>query len=289
MRILIPIDFSEVSVNAIKYAYDLFSDAEIKVVHAVAGLLDPKDPMVLRPWIPKDISIKEDLQRMIRDEFKNSKYPEKINVEILFGEVVPALRDYVKHNPFDAIIMGTRDKYDLFDRWIGTNSLGVLKSIDLPIYLIPKYAKYEGFSKVVIASDAQIASPKMIGFIKSWNIYNAFIKFVHIREDEEDTFNFEEQKIFASLFEQGDPTFGFEVQVVDSEDVSASLLSIAYSDKADLVITIPGKQSFFQALFFKSVSKVLVQKSSVPMLFLTEESVDHDIWSNVLQKRETIK
>jgi len=288
MKILVPIDLSKVSVNALKYAYEAFPDANIHVVHAISGLLDPKDPMLIKPWIPKDISVKEDLQDLIRSEFEGTKHPVDVDVEILFGEVVPAIRRFLKNNQFDAIVMGTRDKYDLLDRWIGTNSLGVIKTVDLPIYLIPKFGAFKGWSKVLIATDRKIANGKMIEFIRDWNTSNAFLKFVHVQESANDEFNVEEQKIFESLFKDGDPSFGFEVKVVRDNKVGDSLLSIAYHDKADLILAVPEKQSFFQAVFFQSFSKELVEKSYVPMVFLSEESVNHHIWTNIVKKREKI-
>ena len=289
MKILIPIDVSDVSLNAIKYAHDVFPDAQMDVVHSITGLLNPNDPMVIKPWIPKDISIKEDLERMIREAFDKTKYPSDIKVEILFGETVPAIVRHVKKSDYDAIFMGTRDKYDLFDKWVGTNSLGVIKSVNVPVYLIPKFAKYGGYDKVVIASDRHVADPKMIDFVKEWNTDNAFLKFVHIRESLQDNFNLEEQKILQLLFGGGDPTFGFEVSVVDGKDVTKSLLSITQAEKADLLISVPEKQSFFQAMFFKSHTKKLVEQSNVPMLFLSKDAVDHVLWTNIIRQRAKVK
>ena len=286
MKILVPVDLSSVSTNALKYAYDAFPGAEIHVVHAVTGLLNPNDPMVIKPWIQKDMSIKEDIQNLIRSEFAGSDYSQDVPVEILFGEVVPAIGRFLKNNSFDAVVMGTRDKYDLLDRWIGTNSLGVIKTVDLPIYLIPKFGSFRGWSKVLVATDRKIAKPKMIEFIRHWNVNNAFLKFVHVQESRDHGFNEEEQQIFESLFEEGEPSFGFEVKVIEDPKVGEPLLTMAYREKADLILVVPEKQSFFQAVFFQSFSKELVENSYVPMLFLSEESVNALTGVKTVDKQE---
>ncbi len=273
MSVIVPVDSTEVSVNAVRYAYRLFPSSEIKIVHAVTGLMDPNDPMLIKPWIPKDISVKGEIERMLENSLPGPPYPELFEVEILFGETVPALKRHIDYNPYDAMVLGTRDKYDLFERWIGTVSLDVVKRIDLPIYLIPKYAKYHGFRRVVVASDYHLNDQGMVNYIRRWNTFGAFIKFVHVQEGPDDTFNQEEQSIFENLMSEGEPSFGFEVSVVPPDELSGSLLAIAYTEQADLLIAIPRKQNFFQSWLFGSLSKDLILKSSVPILFLAENSL----------------
>ncbi len=274
MKVLFPIDLSEISINALRYAYDLFPQASIQVIHVITGLLDPKDPMVVSPWIPKDISIREEIQRQINNEFKGTKYPQQVDVEVIFGEIVESIRDYAQKHSFDVIVMATRDKYDAFDRIVGTTSLGVIKTTDLPVYLVPRYARFRGFKRILVASDKHFKDRKVIEYLRTWNTQHAFLKFLHVRESEEDTFNDEEQEIFSALFESGEPEFGFEVKVIEDTDIAQSLLSVAYAERMDLIVAIPDRQSFLQALFVQSITKELVQKSSLPMLFLPQTAIN---------------
>ena len=59
----------------------------------------------------------------------------------------------------------------------------------VPVYLIPRYGRYSGFKKVVVATDTNITNPSLIEKIKEINEEpNAFIKFLHVKENIEDNF-----------------------------------------------------------------------------------------------------
>lgn len=269
-KILLPIDFTEVSFNAFQFAMKMYPDSELHLVHVHSGVANITNPVALESGMDLDDSIAEEIQAIIleRNIFSDNRIPDNIKIKVLPGDVVQEVVNFAEKESFDLTIIGTRDKYDLLDRWFGTNSLGLVKRLKMPVYLIPRYSTYKPFEKVLVASDAHLTNTDRITDLKIWNNkFNAFLKFVHVRSDNEDEVSQETPTIIKELFEKDNPEFGFEIVSIKSNSISESILASAYKFQADLLIVFTEQQSFIRTLLFKSLSKKLIIKSSIPILF----------------------
>jgi len=269
-KILVPFDFTEVALNAVQYAMDFSGDDdELHIVHVHSGLLSIQSPLMLKAGRDYMDSIQDEISATIKNNLKLDKLPSNVVLKTLNGDPVHALSKYAKKHLVDLAVVGTRDKYDLIDRWIGTISLGLVKSIYIPVYLIPRYARFEGYSKVLAASDHHLGKPQVLHQIKTWNEdHNAYIKFLHVKERVNSMYGEDAEKIVRELYEKENVDFSFEITTVHSRKIGDSLLASAYNFKADLLIVIAENQSFMHSLLFKSLSKELILKSSIPVLFL---------------------
>lgn len=273
-KIAIPFDFSQVSANALNYALGLFKKDDISLIHVSEGMFSKEESLVAEPILTHEKALTNELTKMIINELKLKAVPSNVKIVILDGEIVQSINKYVRSNNFDLVLLGTRDQYDLLDRWIGTISLGLVKVLDLPVYLIPRYSSFKGYNKVLVASDFHLKEEKIIESIKVWNKeYKAYIKFMHIQQNNDDDFGEESDKIVNKLFEKAEPDFGFEIARIKSLDVSDSLLATAYNDHADLLIVLPEEQAFISTLLFKSISKEMILKSNIPVLFLHPDHI----------------
>jgi nucleotide-binding universal stress UspA family protein len=273
-KIAIPFDFSQVSVNALNYALSLFKNDSISIIHVSEGMFSKDVSLVAEPILTHEKALNNEITRMVINELGLKSFPSNVRIVILDGEIVHAINKYVRSEYFDFVLLGTRDRYDLLDRWIGTISLGLAKILDLPVYLIPRYSNFTGFKKVLVASDFHLKEEKIIGSISKWNEeHHAYIKFMHIQQNEQDDFGEESDKIVNKLFEKEEPKYGFEISSLKSIDVSDSLLATAYNYHADLLIVLPEEQDFISALLFKSISKEMILKSNIPVLFLHPDHI----------------
>lgn len=263
-KILVPIDYTEVACNAIRYALAAYPKASYTILHINDRSLDTG-----YGTISGSKAEMKELTQFVCKCMDVRQLPDNITVVARYGTVVPTMREYMSQQEFDFIIMGTRDKYDLLDNWFGTISLGMVKSTSVPIYLVPKYAKYEQYKKVIVATDKHLNDRSFIRIIKNWNSeFNAFIKFLHVQESATDDFDDVERKIVSELFEEQDVSFGFEIERVKGRSISDSLLATAYNYGADLMIVLPDNQSYVDSLLFQSLSKQLILKSDIPLLFI---------------------
>ncbi len=284
-------DFTDVAINAFKFAYSLFPESELYVVHVLSG------GTTRVSWRTTDFAndkskkevLKEELEKQIIYELSETTLPERIEVTLIEGEpAIPLIRDFIEQKEIEGMVLGTRDKYDLIDRWMGTFSLSLVKALHLPIYLVPRYASYKKFEKVIVASDYHFKNRQFIQQIKEWNKpYQAFIKFLHVQSGEENNFEEEKELIIEELVEKDKSLFGFEIETIHDKKISQSLLANAYNFGADLLIVVPDNQSFIASLLFKSISKELVLRSDIPLLFIhAKKRVAPDKFKNVIKEAE---
>jgi hypothetical protein len=97
------------------------------------------------------------------------------------------------------------------------------------------------------------------------------VKFLHIHTGDSDYDIGGSELIINELVAENDPSFGFELAVIQDKNITQSILSSAYNFKADLLIVIPENQSFIHSLLFKSLSKELILQSAIPVLFVHKD------------------
>lgn len=268
MRILVPVDFSHVSANAFKYALQLASGNELVIVHVTSQVESLGDKPSTSSMETFESQLIKSLKSYLLKRLRKEDWPNNVSITILSGEPVQEINKFTENNAFDYVVIGTRDNFSLVDRWIGTVSLGLVKTLKMPVYLIPKQSTFNRFDKIVVASDAQLIHEGIIDSIKSWNEpYQAYVKFLHVQENLGDDYEKESMTIIRSLFEKSDPKFGFEIVNMKGQHVKTTLLASAYNFKADLLIAIASHQSFIESLLFSSMSKELIEEARIPLLF----------------------
>lgn len=264
-------DFTSVSINALKYAIDCFSKSKLTILHVRSGMLETTELVGISMNLDQAKFWKNSMKTFISKELQLPNFPDHIDVIAEVGAVNIAITQFAEKNNVDCIIMGTRDKYNLFDRWFGSISYAVVKNCTVPLYLIPKYAKYKGHNKIMIASDYKSGDSEFLKKIKSWNKYhNANIHFLHIQNKLTDNFNEVKSNIVKHLFEDNELEFTFEVEVIKEKEITHSLLATAYNKGIDLLVAIPEKKTFLKSLIFKSISKELILQSEIPILFINK-------------------
>lgn len=271
MKILIPVDFSKVSANTIRFAWDACANKDqITILHVSQGVLSSAE--YYNPGLGNlnlEPVLKNKLKELIKSALSLENIPPNFETEVLIGDAVSEIQYFAEKNNFDEIYVGSRDKSDLIDKWIGTISLGVVKTNKVPVYLIPINCSYDGFKKVMVATDKKLQDPSILSTISSWNKeHRAFMSFLQVYNASEEKEDSTTEEIVRAFYEKQEVDFGFEIRSMGSSDISGSLLEQAYSEAADLMIAVPENHGFFHTLMFRSISKDLVLKSKIPVLFL---------------------
>jgi len=284
-NILVLMDFSSVAMNAFKYAYKLFREENLTVIHT--DQYSGKNPEFIgaKPGQTKCEFLEGELNSWIKHELDLETLPKNISINVLKGNPLDKIKQVCKEYTFDCLVMGTRDKYSLMDKWLGTVSLSIVKSIDIPIYVIPRYSKYTTFDQVVVSTDSNIKENKVLEKIAKWNEdHSAFLNFLHINKDSSDEISDETDAIVTEYFENNNYNFGFEISSTVGDDVGKTILASAYNKQANLIILLPHEQTFLNSMMINSISKQMILSSTIPMLFMKLQKV-----SNKIKKKEPIK
>ena len=270
-RYLIPMDFTEVSIHSLRYAHDLTTSGDIlDIIHIDSTAVTLTASPVIQNFEERANELQYRLCEYI-DANLGEGVSSTCNVKVLTGEIVNTITQEAATTAYEAIIMGIRDKYNLFDKLIGHVALGVVKQSPVSVMLIPFHVSFAHYKKVLIASDHSMTNLDSLDKLKSWNAdHNAILHLVHISNPQSSQKAYSESKIniVESFFESEEVNFIYQIYHIQGDDIATALLKEAKEKSVDIIISFPNDQDFITSLFVSSVTKELILKSVYPLYFL---------------------
>jgi nucleotide-binding universal stress UspA family protein len=265
-KFLIPIDFSDTSLNAARYAVQLTSvipDAHIILYHVYSKIS-------FATLTSKEEGSRQQVTESELEEIKNKiavTGTENISYLAEEGSFVDNIKDYVLGNHIDMVIMGITGSSRITQVFMGTNTLNVIRNISCPVMIIPPDAKFTGLKKVVFISDFKDVA-RTIPFVSLKNVLNTFQPHVDILNvDSEhyveltDEFKIERHSMEEKLNEYK-PHFSF----LRAFDFLDGISSFVETKNIDAIISVPRKHNYLSQLFKTSHTKKLAYHSTVPII-----------------------
>jgi universal stress protein A len=136
-RILVPVDFSEHSLAALKYALELAREHESEVV--LVHVVEPLPYGIARWYEPTKVleqygeTAKRELERFEKEA--TQLYP-KCRCELHFGVVHKVIGELVSKLRVDLIVMSMRGQTHLLDLLIGGTAENILRYAPCPVLRI---------------------------------------------------------------------------------------------------------------------------------------------------------
>ena len=177
-KILVPVDFSQKSEEALKVAAKIARkmDGEIYVLHLLdipSGEIDiiegnqvPKGPMAMMLFERTHEKF---------DEFLDKDYLDNIPVyeEVMTNAPVEGISEFAQKNNIDFIVMGSHGTSGLEEFFVGSNTEKVVRTSKIPVLVIKKPANDFKVEKVVVAGKFlgknMTEFKKVIEFLKIFN------------------------------------------------------------------------------------------------------------------------
>lgn len=272
-KILVPIDFSECSQNALLYAKNLANTLgfSLDVVHVYTGNLNSNESLTLRPGKTKQESLQERLDEFVNALPENEKdnsvlTKTKIETEaILAMNVSYKILKLTKNSDIAMVVMGTSGVGNIMNKMLGSISSAVAQRAHCPVMLIPEGLTYKDFKNVLYASNYESADENLIQQVIDFgNVFRATMHFVHI--EDKDNYETIEETIFNKLFEKGDPAFFFNIVNIKNKPVIDGLTQYADENNVDLIVLVNRQRSYLDNLFQLSLTKKMTLDTKYPLM-----------------------
>lgn len=264
-KFLVPIDFSDTSLNAAKYAVALtkdIPDADITLYHVYSRIsfatLTSKEEGS-RQLVSE--SALRDVQKKIGEGNNN------ISCVVEEGSFVESIADYALGNHIDLIIMGITGSSRITQVFMGTNTLNVIRHIQIPVMIIPPDAEFTGLKKVVFTSDFKdVARTTPFGSLKK--ILDTFKPHLDILNVDSEHYVelTPEFKVEKEAMEDKLGTYNPEFSFLRAYDFLEGINQYVETRKMDAIISVPRSHSFLSQLFKTSHTKKLAYYSTVPII-----------------------
>jgi nucleotide-binding universal stress UspA family protein len=284
-NIIVPIDFSETSKNALHFAKDMTADlypenTQIKVANVYNALFNTDNPLIIRGHKPvgeavlKAIQSFMDLDGDIEKEENKVKEDLKVSAYPLFGTPVNKLEELSKDPKTKLIVMGThgKNKINIERRIFGSIASEVSLKAHSPVLLIPAEVSYKRFKNIMIASDNLVPAEEHLHVLKTL-IANeeASYHLVHVNKYEKEEAITAEKSIKTVITKAGIPENKSTIRVIDLPDIPFGLNSYAEMNDIDLLVVTTKHRNFWKEMLHSSSTQALILEASLAILVLHTE------------------
>jgi nucleotide-binding universal stress UspA family protein len=176
-KILIPVDFSDTSLNAFHVACQMANRIGAKVyvlnvnetVANVAPMAEYAYVDIARTNEAAERELMVQLENL-RDELLYDPQFEGLDVEILLrdGLVLPVIRQISTEEDIDLIVMGTLGASGLKEIIVGSNTERIIRYADCPVLVIPEGVKELKVKKALVPTTLKADQEKVFNLAKHW-------------------------------------------------------------------------------------------------------------------------
>ena len=274
-KVLIPTDFSNNAMNAIKYAMELFKydRTDFFIMHAYGDdLYSGKDGMDRESLnVAREDAMKKtnsDLEKVIDHMKEISPNPRHNYFPIsVFGALVDEANEIAELENVDVIVMGTRGKSDDRNLTFGSNTLQVIKYVKCPVLAVPVEFKDIQPANILFATDYMLPYQRRELKLMSTLAQNfaAKLKVLHISKFDELSFRQQDNKAFLEYcMEQVKPDY---LQLAGT-DITSVINNAVQNYEIDLLVMINSRHSFLEDFLYTSKVEKIGLEIKIPFLVL---------------------
>lgn len=269
-KIIVPVDFSETSENAAKFAAYLSKDipeAELILYNVFDNIEAGSDGTPLQSDDEGRKSIMEFALQSIK---KQLAVITSANISIVAEEddhFVDSLERYVRHNGVQLIVMGITGATRLGQIFMGSNTLNLISRKTVPVIIVPPDAQFTDAKNIMLISDFKDVE-RTIPLAQVKSVLNLFKPRLHIvNVDSEhyieltDEYKAERTKM-DNMLKEFSPEYSF-IRMFDFMD---TINQVTADRNIDMIITFPKSHSFLSNVFKTSHTKKLAYHSHVPIV-----------------------
>ncbi len=254
--IIIPVDFSETSLNAARYAAAMLSEKENTRV-ILYTMFKAED----------EAATSEQYLQSLKAELEQKGVLSIETVKELGNDLIDSLGRLAHQKTAELIIMGITEKEEWRQLFSSSNTVKMAEQNVCPVMIIPPNAKYNGITNVSLASDFKEvdASTPVLAIKTVLEIFNANLHIVNVDNEHyvalTDEYLAERAKM-QKMFAEFNPEFYF----IGINDFYEAIEQFSRDKNIDLLIIIPKNHSFMNSLFSSGHTKKLAFNTSVPLL-----------------------
>ncbi len=254
--VIIPVDFSETSLNAARYAAAMLSGKQDARVILYNMFKDDEESETAGQYLD---SLKAEL------ETKGVSNIECVKEQ---GEdLIDCLGRLAYQKTAELIVMGITEKDEWRQLFTGSNTLKMAEQNICPVMIIPPDAKHTGITNIALTSDFKDvdATTPVLAIKNVLEIFNANLHIVNVDNEHYVSLTADymaERAKMQALFAEFKPEFYF----IGMNDFFEAIQQFSKDKNIDLIIVIPKNHSFMNSLFSSSHTKKLAFHSTVPIL-----------------------
>lgn len=274
-KLLCPIDFSEVSLNALEFAVaigekehsnltllNIFTPSDFNKILGSDQVSEEYDHLV-KMAESKLTAISEEILRISKKKGLSS-----CESELKSGKIVDVLTEIADEGKYELIVIGTTGHSAYERKYIGGKAEKIIQHTHCSILCVPENHTFHGIKKIVYATDYQEEDKIAIQQLASLaEVLHAQVEVLHVshHDDTIDKAMYEEFRGELMSFVN---VKRISFNRVVFKHVAKGLDEYMKEVDADLLILLNKKLNFLKSLFHKSLTLHLEKFTDYPLMIL---------------------
>jgi len=274
-NVLIPVDFSDISLNAIDYAQAFFKNIPINFY--LLGVYISSPSVLLGDEYNEDFlnqmddSVSSDLNLLAEKYNKKSDFRHNYYSITMSDSLINSMKYVIKKREINLIISGTKGAAGLKETFIGSNTLKMINALDsCPILVVPNTYKFKGVHQIVFSTNykRRFNLQELKGLIKIAIMHKSLVEVVQLISEDLLT---DVQKRNKAQLQGYLEDFEFNFNKLDWKDSETKTIqNHVQNTNSELLTLINHKYNFFKKLTEENVIKKVSFHSPIPILILPE-------------------
>lgn len=275
-KILIPIDFSEISLRAIRHGAFIakLTQGELILLHVQSRneLLD----MLLPAINITDLSVitqllKEKLDQLAADT--RSEYGIGVVPIVSSGSITSEIVNIADTYKAGMIVMGTQGANSSNDMFLGSNAYRVLTQSEIPVMTVRTAASKMGYSKILLPIDTSLHSrQKVVTALQIADKFSAQVHVLGILGSNESDHEFKLKVILPQIEKMAhERKLVCTTEIRQTRRRAEETLACADSVNADLIVCMRDETTEFPRNILGTYAHSLLNEAKIPVLCIPPE------------------
>lgn len=272
-NILVPIDFSDASIVALKYTAELGRclNATLRLLHVHATQISRHNPMSFLVKEEEHQARNNNIEKLrslmlsLGDRYASVKW----EVIAESGPIVDLILSESKKD-IDLIAMGTQGVSSFEKILLGTNTAEIIEKSDCPVLAIPAGAKPYAPTEILFATDYAPGDWQSARVITDMaRTLNATITYLHVtRTDDDDELDQERVQIeeFTNQIKKSTDFPQIKSRIISDNNVFMGLDSALQDSTVELLCLSTRKRTLLEKLYNPSVTRRMAIYTQIPLL-----------------------
>lgn len=272
-RILIPVDFSETGLLALKHGAfmarlfkaDLYLLFVVEIIDFPFNLNTPV-LITAHDYNAIEKSATDKLESIAAD-LKREGVINVISI-VTRGRVISGIKEAAETNKIDIIVMGTHGAKGFDEYFIGSNAHKTVTISPCPVITIQKHATSMGFKNIVMPIDNSLHSRQKVNMVIDIAAkYGSEVHILGLINSNEDI----DEKKFAIKIDSVEDVLkkagiSYLRKIVKGQNLAVTAMEYSKEVNADLIVIMTEHESDLTGMFLGPFSKQIINHSSIPVM-----------------------
>lgn len=288
-RILVPVDFSELSIKAAHYALELARTLKAEVMLLNVWFNAANQGFVFNEMFAFQLNVEEllreqeqeaqaqiedlatELRKRVRDEKMRGV---KVDYDLVRGGPVESILAYVQDYQPGTLVMGTHGKRREGLTLLGSTTAKVIEKCPVPVLAVPwgydtanfNAPRHVAYLTRFDENDMQ-AIHRLVAFVRPFHVK---VYCVHLHPEDSLKLDSLRMKKLKDHFAEAITDVEIECGLIETEDAVEGLLDFVREKQIDVLALISRKRNIIEQLLKPSLTRKLLVGSDIPLLIFRE-------------------